>query len=93
MRPQTLAQWAALVALFILLLAQGLTLFQIIRGPRAADRVVAADLFGVIAVGVIGAYAVLNQQPLAITPALVIALVAFLGTVGFAYYLGQKGGR
>ncbi len=89
----TLGQWGALIALILLVPAQALTVYRVLRGPRAADRVVAADLFGVLAVGAIGAYAVLDRQPLLLTPALVIALIAFLGTVGFAYYLSQKGGR
>lgn len=87
------AQWGAFLVTLILIPAMLLTLYRVLRGPRAADRVVAADLFGVLAVGAIGAYAVLDRQPLLLTPALVIALVAFLGTVGFAYYLSQKGGR
>lgn len=87
------AQWGAVAALVLLVPAQLLTLWRAVRGPRAADRVVAADLFGVLAVGVIAGLTVLDRQPLQLTSALVIALLAFLGTVGFAYYLGQKGGR
>lgn len=93
MNSWSIAQWGAFLVVLILIPAQFMTLYRVLRGPRAADRVVAADLFGVLAVGAIGAYAVLDRQPLLLTPALVIALVAFLGTVGFAYYLSQKGGR
>ena len=47
------AQWGALVALAILVPAQLMVLYRVFRGPSAADRVVSADCFGILALGVI----------------------------------------
>ncbi len=54
-------------------------------------RVVALDLMASLSVGFIAAYAVLTEQPLFLDVALVLALIAFLGTVAFAFYI-EKGG-
>ena len=93
MSPAGPAQWGALAALVLLVPAQLMAVWRIFRGPRAADRVVAADLFSVLAVGSIAGLTVLDGQFLLLTSALVIALLAFLGTVAFAYYLAQKRSR
>ena len=61
------------------------------RGPTLPDRVVALDLMGVLAVGMLAAYAVDTNQPGLMDPAAVLALVGFLGTVAFARYLERRG--
>ena len=68
-----------------------LALFRLIRGPSLPDRVVALDLIAITAVGLIGVYAVSTRQPIYIDEAMVLALIAFLGTCAFAHYI-EKGG-
>lgn len=87
------AQWGALVALAILVPAQLMVLYRVFRGPSAADRVVSADCFGILALGVIAGLTVLDREAFLLPSALVIAILSFLSTVGFAYYLSQKGGK
>ena len=72
---------AMIVAAMILALA------RVAIGPALPDRVVALDVAANLAVGVIAASAIAFDQPALLQPALVIALVAFLGTVAFAWYL------
>jgi multicomponent Na+:H+ antiporter subunit F len=79
------------VALALFGLAMFLTFGRLVRGPTLPDRVVALDLMGVLAVGMIAAYAVATDQPGLMDPAAVVALVGFLGTVGFARYLEKRG--
>jgi multicomponent Na+:H+ antiporter subunit F len=78
----------ALVGLGLLL-----TFVRLVRGPTLPDRVVALDLMGVLAVGMIAAYAVVMDQPVLLDPAAVLALVGFLSTVAFARYLKRRGAQ
>ena len=78
-------------ALAMVGLALFLAFVRLVRGPTLPDRVVALDLMGVLAVGMIAAYAVATDQPGLLDPAAVLALVGFLGTVAFARYLERRG--
>lgn len=81
-------QWAALhVALPVLALALVLASVRALRGPTLADRVVALDLLTAVATATAGTWAIATDQPAFLDAALVLALVGFLGTVGFARYL------
>lgn len=77
-------------SLAMLCLAMFLALARLLRGPSLADRVVALDLLALLAVGIIVAYDILTHQPILLRSAIVLALLAFLGTVGFAYYIGER---
>jgi multicomponent Na+:H+ antiporter subunit F len=79
------------VELAALSLAMLLAAVRLLRGPSLPMRVVALDLMASLSVGFIAAYAVLTEQPLFLDVALVLALIAFLGTVAFAFYI-EKGG-
>jgi multicomponent Na+:H+ antiporter subunit F len=78
-------------ALALVGLALFLTFIRLVRGPTLPDRVVALDLMGVLAVGMIAACAVATDQPVLLDPATVLALVGFLGTVAFGRYLKMRG--
>lgn len=69
------------------------TFFRLLRGPTLPDRVVALDLIGMLAIGMIAAYDIAMDQPVLLDTATVVALVGFLGTVAFARYLEKTGGR
>ncbi len=86
-----LTEHAPRVALALVGLALLLTFVRLVRGPTLPDRVVALDLMGVLAVGMLAAYAVATDQPVLLDPATVLALVGFLGTVAFARYLKKRG--
>ena len=63
---------------------------RLVRGTSLPDRVVALDLIAITAVGLIGVYAVATEQPIYIDEAMVLALIAFLGTTAFAHFI-EKG--
>jgi multicomponent Na+:H+ antiporter subunit F len=63
---------------------------RLARGPRLADRVVALDLMSVIAMGYIIVYAVRFQQPAFFDVAIILALITFLATAAFAFYLERR---
>ena len=83
---------SAEIALGILGLAAILGLVRLLRGPSLADRVVAVELLGTISIGMIAAAAVVSVASALLDVALIVALVAFLGTVAFARYIegGEK---
>ena len=78
------------ILLALLGLALGLALLRLLRGPSLADRIVALDLMTTIGVAVCGLYAVVNDQPVFLDVAVVMALIAFVGTVAFARYLEER---
>ena len=82
-----------LVFIFILPVlstAMLLALVRLVRGPSLPDRVVALDLMATLVIGIVSAYAVATGQSAYLDVAITLALIAFLGTVAFAYYI-QRG--
>jgi multicomponent Na+:H+ antiporter subunit F len=67
-----------------------LAFVRLARGPSLPDRVVALDLISVITVGTIAAYAIDVDQRVFLDAAIVVALIAFLGTVAFAQYVERR---
>ena len=85
-------EFALYIAVPLLSLAILLALVRLIMGPSAPDRVIALDLMAVFGIGVVTIESLAFDDPVFIDVALVLALVAFLGTVAFAYYL-EKGAK
>ncbi|MBX3363824.1 MAG: cation:proton antiporter [Phycisphaeraceae bacterium] len=85
--------FAVPVALGGLGLAIALASWRLLRGPSLPDRVVALDLIGTIAVGAIAVYAILEDEPIYLIVSVVVALLMFIGTVAFAYYMQKGGGQ
>lgn len=81
----------ALLSLNLLVLAMFLATLRLLRGPSLADRVVALDLIAVLAVGFVSVYSVFTEQPMLLRVAILLALVAFVGTVAFAFFLEKRG--
>jgi len=59
---------------------------RLARGPDLTDRVVALDLLSAVAVGIMAAWSVAADDAVYLDVALLVALLAFLGTVAFAAY-------
>lgn len=82
---------ASLVSMSILAISVFLMLIRLIMGPTLEDRVVALDLITTSAICLIAVYAVLSRQILFLDVAIIIGLIAFIGTAGFAFYLNSRG--
>lgn len=54
------------------------------------DRVVSLDLMVIIGIGAIAVYSILTDQPTFLDIAMVVALIGFLSTVAFSYYLEKR---
>jgi multicomponent Na+:H+ antiporter subunit F len=85
--------WAIQLSLFLLAAGLLLALVRLVKGPTLPDRVVALDLMASHAVAILVVHALAYDERGLLHPALVLALVAFLGTVAFARYIEKGGSR
>lgn len=85
----TLALWVTLPALSVAVL---LSVARLALGPSFPDRVVALDLLTTLGVGLVVAAALAWEQPSLLDVGTVLALVSFLATLAFAYYV-ERGVR
>lgn len=78
----------------ILFVSMVLVCIRIVRGPHAGDRVVALDMLCLLGVSVTSLAAMSNDSIAFIDVALGIALIGFLATAAFAFFiiLGAKNG-
>lgn len=67
-----------------------LVFIRLFKGPEVVDRVIALDLIITIGIGLITAYSIRSGQALFLDVAMILALIAFLGTIAFAFYLDNK---
>ncbi len=65
-----------------------LSLIRIARGPSLLDRVVATDTLLVIISAGLAVHAALTQDPTVVPVLVVVALLAFVGSVSVARYVG-----
>lgn len=74
-----------------LLSLSGLLVFvRFLIGPSLSDRVIALDLLITIGIGVIAAYSIVSNRETFLDIAMILALIAFLGTVAFSFYLEKR---
>jgi len=74
-------------ALGVLLVSIFLALARLIRGPDAADRIIALDLVSVLIVAFLATYSIYSGETSFLDVAIGYALIAFLGTVALARFL------
>lgn len=78
------------VVLIILSISLILAFIRLVRGPSLPDRVIALDLATTMAIGIIAVFAMQNNQAVFLDVALILALLSFLSTVAFAYYIERR---
>jgi multicomponent Na+:H+ antiporter subunit F len=83
----SLVVFAGRIALVVLLVSIFLAVARLIRGPDAADRIVALDLVSVLIVAFLAAYSIFSGETSFLDVAIGYALIAFLGTVALARFL------
>lgn len=91
MIPQGLVPAAASAATVVLIASMFLAFLRLSKGPTLCNRVVALDLLTVLGVGMIGLMTILTGETFYLFIALIAALIGFLSTVAFAYYLEKRG--
>lgn len=86
----SLTDLALTIAMPLLSGAMLLAFIRLVRGPNLPDRVVALDFMTMLGIAIIAVYAIATDVPLMLDVALVLALISFLGTVAFAYYIERS---
>ncbi len=74
----------------VLILAVVIVFIRLVKGPELPDRVVSLDLMTNIGIGIIATYAMATGERVLIDVAIILALISFLGTVAFAYYIERR---
>lgn len=74
----------------ILAISVMLVFIRLLKGPAVVDRVIALDLIITIGIGIITVYSIRMDQKVLLDVAVILALIAFLGTVAFAYYIEKQ---
>jgi len=80
----------AYISIGIISASMILTLIRFIKGPSLPDRVISLDVFSANILVVLAIYSILSDEKSYLNVALTMSLVAFVGTMTFAYYLVQK---
>jgi len=78
------------IILPVLSLSSLLVFIRFLLGPSLADRVVALDLIIVIGIAMIAVYSIIIGKSSFLDLAMIFALIAFLSTVAFSYYLEKR---
>jgi multicomponent Na+:H+ antiporter subunit F len=86
----TLTFYLTYIILPILSISSLLVFVRFLLGPKLSDRVVALDLLITIGISTIAVYTIITDQPSFLDIAMIFALIAFLGTVAFSYYLEKR---
>lgn len=75
------------ISVVLLIAAIALTLFRIVRGPTLADRILGLDTLMLLAIGLIGIFAIRSAWYAYVDIAIALALVGFVSTAAFSRYL------
>lgn len=67
-----------------------LVFYRFLKGPNAVDRIVALELLISIGIASIAIFSLLSDQRVLLDVSMILALIAFLGTVAFSYYIEKK---
>jgi multicomponent Na+:H+ antiporter subunit F len=86
----TLSDFASYGILPLLALAVVLVFIRLVHGPSLPDRIMALDLMNTLGIGIIATYAITTDQAAFLDVAIAMALISFVGTVGFAYYIERR---
>jgi multicomponent Na+:H+ antiporter subunit F len=73
--------------IYILILSSLMVLYRVFRGPTAADRIVAIDIFGVLIVGLCAMLSIVSGRSWYIDIGIAWGLQSFIGTLALSKYL------
>jgi multicomponent Na+:H+ antiporter subunit F len=86
MLPETILAHSVAITSVMLLSGMALAFIRLLKGPDAADRIVALDLISVLIVALLAVFAIAADETSFLDVAIAYALVAFLGTVALARF-------
>lgn len=74
----------------ILAISVILVMIRLFKGPQVVDRVIALDLIITIGIALITVYSIRSGEAVLLDVAMIFALIAFLGTIAFSFYLDKQ---
>jgi len=80
------------ISLPLISLSVFMIFIRVAKGPSIADRIIALDLLTAVGIGFIAVYSMVTNHTTILDVAIILALLAFLGTVAFAYYVERRRG-
>lgn len=86
----TVEEYLSYVVMPIICLAIFFIMLRFIKGPQVVDRVIALDLLITIGVGFIALFSMIVNNPMFLDESMILALIAFLSTVAFSYYIYKR---
>jgi multicomponent Na+:H+ antiporter subunit F len=86
----TLENYITYVLIPLLIISIVLIFIRFLKGPSIADRVIAIDLLVICSIGIITFVSITTVQSTFLDIAMIIALIGFLSTVAFSYYLEKR---
>lgn len=78
-------------AIYIILLASAMCLYRVVRGPTAADRIVAIDILGIMIVGLCSILTISTGRSWYIDIGIAWAVQGFISILALSKYLEGKG--
>lgn len=86
----SLYEFLYIIILPVLVISVIMVFIRFVKGPGVGDRVISLDLLITIGIAIIAVYSVISDQPTFLDIALILALIAFLGTIAYSYYIEKK---
>jgi len=86
----TLHEFIFYIVIPIISISVLLILWRFLKGPSIVDRIIALDLIITVGIGFIAGYSILTNRSSFLDVAMILALIAFLGTVAFSYYIQKR---
>ena len=78
------------ILLYIKIGLSGICMYRIIRGPTIPDRMVGADIFGILVVGVCAIISIQTERSFILDIGIAWIILSFIGTLTLAKYLTGK---
>lgn len=78
------------IILPILSLSTILVFIRFLKGPTIADRIISFDLLVNVGIASLCIYSIFSDQPTFLDIGMIVALIGFLSTAAFSYYLEKR---
>jgi multicomponent Na+:H+ antiporter subunit F len=78
------------ILLYIQIGLSGICMYRIILGPTIPDRMVGADIFGILVVGVCAIISIQTERSFILDIGIAWIILSFIGTLTLAKYLTGK---
>ncbi len=78
------------ILLYLQIAVSVICMYRIIRGPTIPDRMVGADIFGILVVGICAIISIQTEKSFILDIGIAWIILSFIGTLALAKYLTGK---